>query len=312
MSTFVAPIDDRETWLAARRAGIGASEIAAVMGISPWESPLSLYWRKVNGWDVAENEAMRNGTILEPAIAAWAADELDPNQNLTFEPAGLYAADERPWQLATPDRLVFLDVARVVSDEDGWLVVPVPPIAVCECKWTGTWDGWGEPGTDQIPIYYRAQVLWQCDVMDVHTWYLAVLGPSGFRWYTGRRDDRDIATMREYGRRFMHRIETADPPPIDDHAATVDILKRLHPDLTDDTAEIPADIAAGYARARAMARLAERLKDRYEAQLRQAMGSSRRATCGGRFVASRSVFDVAEHTVRGYTVDRLNPTRSKT
>jgi putative phage-type endonuclease len=306
-------------WFAQRRQGIGASEIAAVMGISPWESPFSLYWRKVNGWEQEPSPEMSAGQRLEPVIAEWWMDECDPLENLAIGPSPLVAHPDRPWQLASPDRIV--GFRRTCGPCDAGLPGTCacdqldpnsPPLAVLELKYVAqSWDGWGEPDSDDIPVHYRAQVLWQCDVVDVQDWYLAALGPGGFRQYHGRRDERDLRVMREYGRRFMDRLEAGDPPPIDDHAATLATVKRLHPDLDDTEVEVDSRIANHYRRACEMDRKAGALKKRYEALLRAEMGRARKATSGGAFVASRSIYDVAEHTVKAHTVDRLNPLRAK-
>lgn len=299
----------RDVWLAARHDGIGASEIAAVMGISPWESPFSLYWRKVNEWQIQANAEMNTGTFLEPTIVDWFTQHCDPDNHLTIQKAGLYAHKDRPWQMATPDRLILSDLS--CSECGGWGEAPDPEdddaawstctycdgesvfpqlAALLECKWVAaTWDGWGEENTDQIPVYYRAQCLWQMDVMGVDEVFVAALGPSGFRSYRVRRDEADLKVMREYGRRFMQRLETAEPPGIDDHSATLAVVKRLHPDVDDVDVEIPADLAAGYRRAQRMKRLAEQVGSRYAVRLRAALGTGRRAVCDGRAVASRSV-----------------------
>jgi putative phage-type endonuclease len=320
-----------DVWLAERRKGIGASEIAAVLGISPWDSPFSLHWRKREGWEAEVNDEMRVGTLVEPVVAEWWAAECDPLENLTVTPAGLYASADRPWQLATPDRLVYpvcpdCDGVGLAGDLDHGLgpctCSPVgcgPLAAVLECKWTATWDGWGEPGTDEIPVYYRTQVLQQCDVMDVHDWYLAVLGPGGFRAYRGRRDERDLVLMRAAGERFMDRLVAGDAPDVDGHAATIRVLKQLHPSIEDVDVDVPVELAEGYRRARALRSRADKLVDRYEARIRSALGGGRRAVCAGRLVASRSIY---EQTGDGAellaldgewpTVDRLNPGRAKT
>ncbi len=306
--------DDRGEWLAARRNGIGASEIAAVLGISPWESPFSLYWRKRNGWEIEANDEMSAGTRLEPAVALWWADQ---HPGYVVHGAGLYAHPLRPWQIVTPDRLVCDpqmhdnpfpdDPTYPYSHADAFT------LAVLECKWVAySWDGWGRPGSDEIPVHYRAQALWQVDVMGVDDWYLAALGPDGFRDYHGRRDETDLRVMREAGARFMARLAGDDPPDVDEHTATITTLKRLHPSVDHDgVVEVDADLAAGYARARALKARAAGLCDRYEARLRAALGPARRAMCGGRLVASRSVFDRAGYTVAAATIDRLNPGRSK-
>lgn len=298
-------VPDNPAWHDLRRDAVTASEIAAVLGISPWESPFSLYWRKVNGWDVDASDEMRTGTRLEPVIADWWADEHDPHENLAVIRAGLYAHPDRRWQVATPDRLVHLELAG-------------PPLGVLECKWTGSWDGWGEAGTDQIPVYYRAQVLWQCDVMAVDEWHVAVLGPGGFRAYHGRRDERDLAVMREHGRRFMDRLIIGPAPDVDEHTATLAVLKRLHPSIEDVDIDVPVEFAEGYRRARILARRAAELVDRYDNRARALLGGGRRLVCGGRLVVSRSVYeqsgDSAElAAIDGEwpTVDRLNPGRAK-
>jgi putative phage-type endonuclease len=289
----------RDQWLAARRQGIGASEIAAVLGISPWESPFGLYWRKANGWEIDASDEMAAGTLLEPAIADWWADK----RPFIVERAGLYANAERPWQLATPDRLVW-SIANLSSDF-------ASDLAVLECKYVAhSWHGWGEPGTDEIPVYYRTQVLQQVDVMGVDGWHLAALGPGGFRAYQGRRDEKDLAVMRHAGAGFMRRLAEGDPPDVDEHTATLATLKKLHPSVDDYDVQVDLNTAEGYRRARAMKIRAEKLVDRYEARLRAAIGTGRRAMCNRRLVASRTVFDRKPYTVGPTTVDRLTPGRS--
>ena len=318
MSSALSPDIDREAWLAARRKGIGASEIAAVLGISPWESPFSLFWRKVQGWDFEPSAEMEWGNRLEPAVAQKYADA-NPGVALV---AGELMTGHEPWMLATPDRLVRELCSCTPEDcdwDNGYGVCRVcegwgyrPTSRVLELKTAHSADGWGEPGTSDIPVHYRAQVQWQMAVVDVEWADLAVLiGGSDYREYTVLRDEKDIAVMVEAGRRFMARIEAGDPPPLDDHHATLATVKRLHPDLDDTEAQIPPDIAAGYRRACAMERTAKRVKARYETRLRDAMGRARRATSGGTFVASRSIYEVDGHTVKAHTVDRLNPARAK-
>lgn len=287
-------------WHELRRAGISASEIAAVLGISPWESPFSLYWQKQEGWQTEINDEMSAGTRAESVIADWFADECDPLENLLICRAGLYSHADRQWQLATPDRLVYIR-------DNGYT-----PGALLECKYlVGGWDGWGEPGTDEIPVHYRAQCLWQLDVLEVDEVYVAAWHGATFRAYTVRRDEKDLRVMRAAGEDFMHRLAEDDPPDIDGHAATIGTLKLLHPSLEDREQEISPTVAEGYRRARALKAKASNLCDRFESRLRAEMGAARKATSGGRFVASRSVYERAGYTVGPALIDKLNPAREK-
>jgi putative phage-type endonuclease len=276
-------------WFAARREGIGASEIAAVMGISPWESPFSLYWRKVNGWEFPDAPELEWGRRLEPVIADRFAQD---HPEWIVRAGGLEVHPFRPWQLATPDRKLFLppDADRAASCD--------LPMSVLECKTAATSAGWGEPGSDDIPVYYRAQVLWQMNVVGVNTGHVAALiGGTDYREYLVRGGHRDINLMIEWGRRFMRRLETGDPPPLDDHSQTMVTLRRLHPDVVDERVVVDDDTAAGYARAVRARRLAERVERRYGARLLAAMAGARVAvTADGRKVTTRVVSDVAAET----------------
>ncbi len=66
----VCDVSDRDAWLESRTDGIGASEIAAVLGESPWMSPLALYASKIGAYerDLSDSEPVYWGTKLEGAI----------------------------------------------------------------------------------------------------------------------------------------------------------------------------------------------------------------------------------------------------
>lgn len=273
------PDVDRDEWLEARQAGIGASEIAAVMGISPYDSPFSLWWRKRNGWQIDTNAEMSTGTWLEPVIADWFAEHGDPNENLLIDRAGMYRHADREWQLATPDRLL-------------WLVDSLDLVGLLECKWVAySWDGWGAEDTDDIPVHYRAQALWQLDVMGLDEVILCALGPGGFRTYRVRRDEKDLVAMREAGRRFWQSLIDDCPPNPDEHAATLPILRRLHADIEDREQEIPAPVAEGWQRAKRFTALAKRVEAKYTAQLRDHLGTAKTAVLAGQKFAARTSND---------------------
>lgn len=329
------PHDER--WHELRRAGVTASEIAVVMGLSKWDSPFNLYWSKVNGWSGEDSEIMSTGRHLEASIADWWMAEQDPLENLMPDRSGLYAHPDRTWQLATPDRLLYLacpecDGAGIADDmacPDCDLVGHLgDPIGIIECKWVAySWDGWGEPGTDEVPVNYRAQALWQADVMGVDEVHIAALGPGGFRSYLVRRDETDLAVMRKAGEDFVRRLVEGDPPPLDSHAATLGALKRLHPEVGEGEIEVPGTLAVGYTAARMKRKEAEESIARTEAEIRALLGSTyARAVWDGRTVASRSVFDqrridsarlrkeqpeIAEAYTTVTTVDKLTPGRVK-
>jgi putative phage-type endonuclease len=288
------PHDER--WHQLRRAGVTASEIAVVMGISPYESPFSLYWQKVNDWRWEGNEYTSAGQHLEPSIADWWLTQ-GPDRHTMH--AGLYAHTDRPWQLATPDRIII----------DIW----GKDIALLECKWVAySWDGWGEPGTDDVPVHYRAQALWQLDTLGVDEVHFAALGPGGFRSYLVRRDEADLELMWVAGAKFMERLEKGDPPPLDSHTATLGALKKLYPTVGTGEVEVSPELATKYRIARAAKKVAEERIAECEAEIRHLLEEDcGRAMCEGKLVASRSVYERAAYSVSATTIDKLNPGRTK-
>lgn len=296
----------RDQWRAARRPGIGASEIAAVMGISPYDSPFSLWWRKHMGWDIEASDEMRTGTFLESAIAVWFSDHA-ATPGIVVTSAGLFAHPERPWQIATPDRLLHMEC--VECEGEGWTPDPAIPalrlceacrgegiepgvIGILECKWVAySWDGWGDDGSSEIPVHYRAQVLWQMDVMGLKDVFVCALGPGGFRTYRIWRDETDLTMMREAGRRFMESLADGEPPDVDDHSATLPILRRINAAIEDREQEIPGPVASGWLRAKRFKDLAAKVERRYSAELRAHLGTAKTAVHDGRRFAARSTDD---------------------
>lgn len=271
-----------QEWLEARRAGIGASEIAAVMGISPYDSPFSLWWRKHMGWETTTSEEMSAGTRLEPVIAGWFAEQHDEYR---VRETGLWASVERPWQLATPDRLlmrpVLPDVPHGVHGIGGLL----------ECKAAYNWDGWGDQDTADIPVHYRAQCQWQLDTLGVGYVFVAAFSGLSFRQYLVNRDEKDLTAMREAGRRFMESLAEGIQPDIDDHAATLPMVRRLHAEIEDRDAEIPETVATGWLRSKKFKDLAAKVEKRYAATLRAHLGTAKTALVNGRKFAIRTSDD---------------------
>lgn len=96
---------NRAEWLENRHGGIGSSEVATILGLNRYKSPLQL-WREKRGMEPpkAENAAMRLGHRLEPVVAdEW---ELATGRRYIRNTAKDYIVftDEAPWRRVSPDR----------------------------------------------------------------------------------------------------------------------------------------------------------------------------------------------------------------
>lgn len=310
---LILPADaDRDEWLAERRKGVTASEIAALIGISPFDSPFNLYWKKTGQIpEDYDNDRMSLGRWLEPWVASR-FQAAHPDLHLV-SPAGLWGSVERPWQLATPDGLLYDGPSYGVAERDG--VFEVEPLAVWEGKTSATYEEWGEDGSADIPAYIAAQTLWQMDVMGVSTAYVSCLflANQKVRTYEIGYDVVDVDLMRRRATAFLVQLADGTPPPLDAHTATTTALKALSLDVDEDEeAALSGELAARYREACALVKRAEEHKQQAENELRAAMGDAKYAVDpDGRKVATRSVYDRKGYTVGPARIDALKPTRTK-
>jgi putative phage-type endonuclease len=208
-----ATLDD---WLAARRLGIGGSDVAAVLGISRYAGPTKVYYDKLGVLPDEDNAAMEWGRRLETAVRGKFADEHP--EFYVAEGPGLVAHPERPWQLATIDGL-----AAETPGGD--------PLAIVEVKtgMAGASD-WGDELTDEVPLPYVCQVTWYLDVYGLPVGYLAVLlDGRDYREYVIEYDAELAAKLRAHCGAFWQRNVLAQVAPDPDGLdSTANVLASQH------------------------------------------------------------------------------------
>ena len=136
---------NHEEWLKAREGGIGASEVAAIVGLSPWETPFSLWLKKTHQVPpTEENEAMRRGHYLEDAVVQWWMHETGEQVIKASAADIIYVHPEYDYMRVTPD--------RIVKGRKKLLEVKSTAIQMGET----------------IPDHYLAQVMYQMYVTGIH------------------------------------------------------------------------------------------------------------------------------------------------
>lgn len=254
-----------DEWHAARATGIGGSEVAPILGISPFESRFSLWHRKAGQIGaVDESPEMEWGKRHEPTILAKYRDN---HPGTRLESNVTYAHQTRPWQIANPD--MFGD--RVV-----------------EAKCSRDSIGWGDPGTDQIPAHYRCQVLWYMDVLGATEADIAVMiGLYDYREYTVTYNATEAEWLRTEARAFLDTIERNERPAIDGHDATFQAIRELHPDIDGTDVALDEDTVARYVTSRARLAEAKAVENHAKSTIADLMGSAQRAMWDDRVIARR-------------------------
>lgn len=219
---------------------------------------------------------MEWGTRNEPTIIEKFA-EVNPGVKVIRKP-GTWLNKERPWQVANPDALL------VMPGTSGR-----PNYAVLEAKTAGRNDNWGEPGTDQIPIQYLAQVYWYLDTFGLRLAIVSALFTGNrYREYVVILDDDAIVELRSIAREFLNRLEAGIYPDLDGHSDTLRVLKEMHPEI-DRSLSVDIPDALGHELVHAKSRLVvptERF-NLAKAELAALMGNAHKAYWNGQKIADR-------------------------
>jgi putative phage-type endonuclease len=274
---------------------ITATEIAAVVGLSPWMSRFTL-WHKKAGLPTAPfemNPAIEWGTRLEDAVAQKWEDE-HPGQ--LAAPAGTWRHRERQWQRATPDRLIYPQPA-------GEFEIPDTAVGLLEVKTSPFGDDWGPDGAeDGVPVWYRCQAIWQMDTLGLHRTRFAVLiGGWDYREYTVDWDADEARILRDAAERFLDDVRHGKRPPIDGATDTYQTIRVQADGIEDRDVEIPANLVARWDAAyQAVAASAADLTQ-VRGEVLDLIGNGRRAVCGDRRIAYRTVRDGHTYSLHPYT-----------
>lgn len=190
---------------------VTASKVAAILGLSPWDSPRSL-WHRMRG-DLPREEqtaAMSRGHYLEPAILAWWRDQHGVVEG-EFSEQVTYKLDG--WAAATPDMVA---------------CHPIHDNVLVEAKSTSMeWD-------NELPAYYLTQVLFQLAVSGLRRCYVPVIGPRlTFTEYVIDIADyaEDVPLIMARCRAFYDSLSADVPPELDDTVATYDAVRKVHPEI---------------------------------------------------------------------------------
>jgi putative phage-type endonuclease len=196
---------------------LGSSDAAAILGVSPWKSELSLYLEKIGEYQEeitpAKQKIFNRGKRLEPVVCAMLIDELQDRghdvqiigrNNRYIDPVHSFMAAEIDLELVID--------GKIINGE-------IKTVSLFAAK------HWGEPGTDEIPLHYISQVLHgQMVTGQNQTVVAALIGADDLRIHFVDRDDNMITYIRDREIAFWQRILDRNPP----EATTTADISRLY------------------------------------------------------------------------------------
>lgn len=180
-----------------RKAGLGGSDTATILGLNPYKSSYQLWLEKTGRSepeDISNKFAVKRGNDMESLVAKWFTDETGmivrrDNRTITN--------DDFPFMLGHIDR-------RIQGKPEG-----------LECK-TANWRvamTFGEEGTDDVPANYLIQCMHYMAVTGWRVWHLAADLGGDFRIYRIEYDEALIAHIAKTVAEWWERHIIDDEPP---------------------------------------------------------------------------------------------------
>lgn len=230
----------RTEFLQARRAGIGGSDIATVMGINPWQTPLSLYLDKRGESvpeDISDKPAVYWGTVLEDVVAREYAERTEKKVQRIKK---MMRHPQHSFALANIDRAIVAPGHR--ARWDGQQLQGAAGVLECKTANGFAAQEWGEQGSDYVPDHYLLQVQWYLGVTGLASGDLAVLiGGNDYRTYSLQRDDELLASLFDAAAEFWARVQEGRPPEPQSEAEAKQLWARHNPGKTVDLTLEQAD-----------------------------------------------------------------------
>lgn len=252
-----------------------ASQVAAAVGLSKWDTPRSLYDQKVGIVPRQETTAVQGrGHEFEPMIRNWFA-QMHPTWTVEDGTGVTWQHNLRDWQIVNLDGAILTDQSE---------------FELLEVKTAQDLHEW----EDQVPLYYEVQAQWAMDVTGARRTHLAACGP--FELFNRRPkvfvldyNPGAAAALREKVLELDMQILLGIQPEAD-HTRDCDRLavRYAHPTITDDPGlEIPDELAVPYLEAFAASAAVEAAKVAAGSALLEYLGPAKKATYRGATIATR-------------------------
>ena len=226
-NTEVETLDSEAAWLQARRHGIGASEAAAVLGLSPYKTAFQLFCEKLEMVepDEQEREALYWGKVLEPYIARRYSEVT--GRRVAMQPAHqLRRSRLHPFMVCTLDALTWP------------AAVPVPMQIKNVTVYKA--DDW----QDEPPVHVQIQEQHEMAVTGAPMAVIVgLVGGNRLVHFDVARNDRFIAKLILAEAEFWQRCQDRQPPAVDGAPGTKELLRNLYPQETPGlTVALPGEL----------------------------------------------------------------------
>lgn len=242
-----------------RKNFIGSSDIAAVLGLSPYKTPLQLWAEKtgkIEPADLSDNEAVEWGKRLEKVVAAKFSDK----HNVKI--------------MAYKKRFVHKEYPFLTCELDSIITGTDEMIEVKTCN-AYAWKKWENP--DEMPDHYVLQIQFALGISGrKKAWCACLCGGQRYVEKEVEFDPELFETMVQRAVEFKENYIDKDVAPMA-MAGDSDTLKELYPDATDEFVEDNSmnDLVEDMQAIKRVIKDAENQKANIEAKIKQRIGDNK-------------------------------------
>lgn len=263
-------------WLSIRAMlGIGGSEVAPVLGISQYETPFSIWKKKVSDEiSLDENDYMTFGNVVEPAIIAWYNKKTKSN-----------AVKDTFIRIHPEHNCLFVNLDGVLCDETG------KEIGLVECKSTSyrnytSWEKNEEDCVQGVPLYMYCQVMHELSITGLPWCDIAIL-ITDRRQLKIKRIERDETYIQKQNEALVkwynaYVVNMVAPELVASEVAQLDPTPGSFIEADEET----LTLCSQYKEANEDFKIAEKKKDDLKDQIILKIGESESLTSGGNIIAT--------------------------
>ncbi|KZL33162.1 MULTISPECIES: hypothetical protein [Rhodococcus] len=265
---------------------VSASKVPKIYGVAgDWGGPRSVYEPMRAALmdepfdDEPSSQIQRDGHFLEPAVRAMWHDR-NPELILHGEEIQFVTDAFGFPAMATPDDLATLPdgehvTVQLKTDRHGFK--------------------FGKPGTDEIPLVYYVQVLWELHVArqtdpTIARAFVVVGTPYyGIAVYIVHYNAEQAAALEAVCLDFyVNNVLAGVPPAADGSKGDYDIIRRQHPEIEADSKwEIHPQLAIDLVTAQADAKTVDSRINKAKSNILDRVGNAKEVWCGGQKIAQR-------------------------
>lgn len=220
----------RDDWLNYRRRGIGGSDVAAILGVSPFRTARDIYYDKI-------------GVVaIDPDESNWVQLEMG---NLLEDLVAQIFQKKTGYRVFKIHKMFYhVKYQFMLADVDYFVELPDGTIALLEIKTTNynAKDNWWLDGREIVPIYYELQGRHYMAVMDYDRVFFCCL-------YGNTEDEviiREIKRDKDYEEEliyleevfWMGNVQKRNPPPYIEDGDLILESVRMYGAAADPDAEV--------------------------------------------------------------------------